>query len=284
MSFRADYHVHLEKGPYTQEWVGAFLAAGRRAGLSELGFSEHLHDLYEGPAVSGRWWEVETDPLDREHAHGWWRSRPRAHMDEYVNLVRGTPAQGLTVRLGLEVDYFAASEEPLRQLLAAYPLDYALGSVHWLGGWGFDHMDRLERWQGRDVDTVFRRYFALLVQAARSRLFDVIAHADVVKLAGYRPSFDLTPLYEEAARSFAEAGVAVEVSTAGLRRPVRELYPAEPFLHLCRAHGVPIVLSSDAHRPEDVARDIEAAVALARACGYTHTSRFVRREREEMPL
>lgn len=284
MNFRADYHVHLEKGPYTAEWLGQFVAAARRQGLHEMGLSEHLHDLYEGPAASGRWWEEETDPEDREFARAWWQARPRYHLDEYVALVRSARPEGLALRLGIEVDYFPSAAGPLRHLLAAYPWDYVLGSVHWLGGWGFDHLDRLESWQGRDVDAVYRRYGALLMEAAGSGLFDIMAHPDVIKLAGYRPSYDLTPWYDEVARAFAAAGVAVEVSTAGLRRPCAEIYPAEPFLRRCREHGVPITLASDAHRPEDVGRDLEAAVTMARRCGYTHACRFIRREREEMPL
>jgi histidinol-phosphatase (PHP family) len=201
-----------------------------------------------------------------------------------VSFVRAARLDGVTLRLGLEVDYFPRAEEGLRRLLAAYPLDFVLGSVHWLDGWGFDHLSRVERWQGRDVDEVYRRYFAELGRAARSGLFDVIAHPDLVKVAGHRPAFDPTPLYEEAARALAAAGVAAEVSTAGLRKPVHEIYPAEPFLRLLRQHDVPITLASDAHRPEDVGRDFAASVALARRCGYTRICRFVQRRREEVEL
>lgn len=284
MPFRADYHVHLERGPYRPEWLGAFVEAARQAGLQELGFSEHLHDFFEGSTVSGHWWEVDPDPEERAYAERWWRARPRYHLSQYVAFLREADPPDVTLRLGLEVDYFPGSETALRELLAAYPLDFVLGSVHWLGAWGFDHLDRLESWEGRDIDAVYRDYFARLIQAARSGLFDIMAHIDLVKLAGYRPSFDLEPLYEEAASAFAEAAVAVEVSTAGLRRPCREIYPAEAFLRRCHAHGVPIVFSSDAHRPEDVARDLEQAVALARSCGYTHTLRFNHRRPEAVPF
>lgn len=282
--FLADYHVHMEKGPLTTARRDAFIDAARRQGLAEMGFSEHICDFYEGQAACGRWWEVEGDPEDRRHAETWWRGRPRASMEEYVALIRSVQHTDIAVRMGLEVDFLPGQEEPQRRFLASFPLDYVLGSVHWLGAWGFDHLERLERWQGRDVDAAFRQYFDLLCRAARSGLFDIMAHVDVIKLAGYMPSYDLAPLYEEAARAFAESGVAVEVSTAGLRRPCREIYPAEPFLRLCRAYDVPIVISSDAHRPEDVGRDFPAAVELARRCGYSHTCRFVRRQREEVPL
>jgi histidinol-phosphatase (PHP family) len=284
LSCRVDYHVHLEHGPYAAAWLEEFLQIARQRGLQELGVSEHLCDFYEGQAASGRWWEVEPNAADREHARAWWRGRPRHHLDDYVAFVRGARPEGIALRLGLEADYFPGQEDPLGHLLGAYPWDYILGSVHWLGAWGFDHLSRLESWAGRDVDAVYRRYFALLSQAVRSGLFDVLAHPDLVKIAGYRPSFDLTPLYGETARALARAGVAVEVSTAGLRKPVHEIYPAEPFLRLCREHDVPITLASDAHQPAHVGWEAEAAVALARRCGYTHACRFVRRQREEMPL
>lgn len=284
MAFRADYHVHLENGSYASSWLEAFVATARQRGLQELGFSEHLHEFFEGQAACGRWWEVESDPVDREHARTWWEQSAHSHVDEYIAFVRSADPPGLTVRLGIEADYFPDREESLGAFLTAHPWDYVLGSVHWLGAWGFDWLERLHRWQGRDIDRVYREYFDLLIRAAGSGLFDVMAHADLVKIAGHRPSFDLTPVYEEAAQAFAQAGVAVEVSTAGLRRPVGETYPAEPFLCTCRAHGVPITLASDAHWPEEVGADLDVAIALARHCGYTHACRFVQRQREQVPL
>lgn len=282
MVFCADYHIHLENGPYTPEWLEAFLVSARRKDLQEVGFSEHLHDFYEGQQVAGRWWEEDPDPVEREYAERWWRARSRCSLEAYVAFIqRAREHSDLLLRLGLEVDYFPGREELLRRLLSAYPLDFVLGSVHWLGAWGFDHLNRLDRWRNRDVDAAFRQYFDLLCRAARSGLFDIMAHPDLIKLAGHRPSYDLRPLYEEAAWAFAEGGVAVEVSTAGLYRPVREIYPAEPFLRLCRDYGIPIVISSDAHRPEEVGRDREAALTLARRCGYSQVCRFVRRRREE---
>ncbi len=284
MGYRVDYHTHLEKGPYTAAWLDRFVAAARQKQLQELGTSEHLCDFYEGQAASGRWWQGEKEELDRQHAESWWRSRPRYHLDEYVSFIRSQRPQGLALRLGLEADYFPGSRETLAHLLAAYPWDYVLGSVHWLDGWGFDHMDRLERWEGRDVDAAYRRYFQLLAEAAGTGLFDSMSHPDLVKVAGQRPSFDLNPLYEETARALATAGVAVEISTGGLRKPMAELYPAEPFLRLCHSYGVPISLASDAHTPDDVGRDLDRAIELARRCGYTHACRFVRRQRELVAL
>jgi histidinol-phosphatase (PHP family) len=284
MPFLSDYHIHIEKGPYTPEWLAHFVAVARQRGLREMGLTEHLCDFHEGQEASGAWWEGEPDEVDREHARRWWQGRPRASLGEYVAFVQASHPQGVAVRLGVEVDYFPQAEDALRRLLAAYPFDFVLGSVHWLGGWGFDHLSRLERWQGRDVDRVYRRYFAELGRAARSGLFDVLAHVDLVKIAGHRPSFDLTPLYREAAQTIATAGVAVEVSTAGLRKPVHEIYPAEPFLRMLREHDIPITLASDAHRPEDVGGDFEAAVALARRCGYEAICTFSRRVRTERLL
>jgi len=284
MPFLADYHVHLEKGPYTPDWLGRFVTVARQRGLVELGFTEHLCDFYEGQEASGAWWAGAPEGEDRAYSRRWWQGRPRYSLDEYVALVKDAHPAGITLRLGVEVDYFPSAETSLRRLLAAYPFDLVLGSVHWLDGWGFDHLDRLERWQDRDVDMVYRRYFAELGRAAHSGLFDVLAHVDLIKVAGYRPSFDPTPLYAEAARAIAAAGVAVEVSTAGLRKPVHEIYPAEPFLRLLGEHGVPITLASDAHTPEDVGRDFDAAVDLARRCGYERVCRFSRRVRTQVLL
>ncbi len=159
-----------------------------------------------------------------------------------------------------------------------------LGSVHFLDDWAFDDPNLLERWDRTDVDAAWLRYFELVWDAAGSGLFDVMAHPDLVKKFGYRPAFDTSDLFDATAAAFARAGVAVEVSTAGLRKPVGELYPSTDFLAACARAGVSATLGSDAHHPDEVGFAFDVARTALLAAGYDRLVYFERRERREYPL
>src|SRR5680860_1915085 len=112
----------------------------------------------------------------------------------------------------------------IRDSLDSFPFDYVIGSVHFLDGWGFDDPRQRDTWTGRDIGEVYERYFELVAEAAETETFTILGHLDLVKKFGHRPERPLA----EAARSLVErvarTGVAVEVNTAGLRKPVAEAY------------------------------------------------------------
>ena len=168
-------------------------------------------------------------------------------------------------------------------LLEARDWDYVVGSVHFVGEHAVDH-DGYEVWDHRSQrpDELWRRYFRTLGEAARSGLFDILAHPDLVKYWGPtrpRPEGDLRHFYELAMDGIAESDVAIEVSTAGLRKPVREIYPARAFLEMCLEAGRPVALSSDAHRPEDLGYHYEQAVEFLQDLGVDRIAVFERGER-----
>jgi histidinol-phosphatase (PHP family) len=274
-----DYHMHLERGPWTLEWLRRFVAIARDRGLSEIGFSEHPHRFREWRAM----YPQEVPP--------WVDERCTERLDSYVRLIEEARRAGLPVKIGIEWDFIPGREAQIERALRAYPWDYAIGSIHWLppdksGGqwWDFDNPSRAAAWEDRDVLDAYRRYFRLLAEAARTRLFDFIGHADVIKVCGYRPAEDITDMYDEAAAAFAAAGVSAEINTAGWRKPVSEVYPAPPFLQAWRRAGVPILINSDAHVPEDVGRDFDRAVVFARKAGYTEVATFSSRTRQMIPI
>ncbi|HEY8598705.1 MAG TPA: PHP domain-containing protein [Thermomicrobiales bacterium] len=293
-----DYHMHLERGPFTPDWLDRFLAVARERGLAEIGISEHIYRFRESQAAYGAWWGADDmgsgaltpaappRPGTAAFAKKWWTERGDQTLHEYTGLVLGAAARGLPVRLGIEADYFPGAEGAIRTVLARAPFDYAIGSVHWIGSWGFDLLGVEGLWEGRDVDAMYREYFALLCHAARSGLFQIMAHPDLIKVMGHRPSaaLDLAALYAEVADVFAASDVAVEVSTAGFRKPVDELYPAAGLLRACFRRGVPLSLASDAHRPEDVGLDFDRALVFARECGYREVSVFAGGRRRAVPL
>jgi len=160
--------------------------------------------------------------------------------------------------------------------------------VHFLKDEAVD-MDEWGIWRtrGADPEKIWARYFETLAAAARSGLYDVMAHPDLVKVWGAErplPEGDLRRFYEPAVEAFADMDVAVEVSTAGLRKPVGERYPAEPFLAMCLEAGCPIALSSDAHYPRHVGFEYPSTVAWLADQGVRELSVFERRARRLEPI
>jgi histidinol-phosphatase (PHP family) len=270
-----DYHLHLrpddpDASPaeyFTSANVERYLEAAATAGIEELGVSEHVHRFTDALEI----WE-----------HPVWRVNARDDLSAYCEFVRSTP-----LRLGIEMDFVPGREDRIATMLDAHDFDYVVGSVHFLGDREVDG-DEYDIWLGGgDPDRIWRRYFETLAEAARSGLFDILAHPDLVKIWGAdrpRPERDPRFHYEPAIEAIAESGIAVEVSTAGLRRPVGELYPATRFAEMCVDAGAAFALSSDAHLPEDVGRDYDRALEAMSDWGIEEIAVFERRARRMEPL
>jgi histidinol-phosphatase (PHP family) len=270
-----DYHVHLRPDDldaaaeryFTPANVERYLEAAAKKGIEELGVSEHVYRFRQALDV----WD-----------HPFWAENAQDDLDAYVDFVRTTP-----LRLGLEMDYVPGREDRIANLLEARDFDYVLGSVHFVGDRAVDH-EGWDAWEARgDPDAVWRRYFDTLAEAARSGLFDILAHPDLVKVWGRaRPLPDRDPrfYYETAVEAIHESGIAVEVSTAGLRKPVGEIYPAPEFAAMCVEAGAPFALSSDAHLPEDVGHEYERAVEALHDWGVGEIAVFEHRDRRLEPV
>ena len=263
-----DYHMHL-RDPDGQidfgvEAVERFVERASERGVDEIGFTEHVYYFVQ----TRDFWRI---PYQTE--------RCSLDLDVYTEAVSEAKRQGLPVKLGLEVDWAGERADELAALLAGYPFDYLLCSVHWLaGGFGIDGAVGGGAWEQWPEEEVWSRYVAELSTAAASGNFDVLSHPDLAKIHGVRGSDDR---YEELAAAVDAAGVALEISTAGLRKPVAEIYPDPRLLRLSTA---PITLASDAHEPRRVGEDFERAIELARAHGRDTVSVFEARARRQEPL
>jgi histidinol-phosphatase (PHP family) len=188
------------------------------------------------------------------------------------------------VKLGLEVDFFPNTIEAVMSFLEPYPWDFLIGAVHWVGGWAVDYRPSSYEIARRGVRRAYEDYFEVETRLADSGAFDVIAHVDVIKLFGDVPETVPTDLYEPVVAAAVRTDTAVEVSSAGLRKPIGEVYPAPPFLEMFQRSGVPITIASDAHVAEDCGRGTDAAIDVAREAGYTEYLEFAERERVPRPL
>jgi histidinol-phosphatase (PHP family) len=231
-----DLHVHLRPDGPEHGAAEAFTAANAERyqevaaerGVEVLGVSEHVHRFRQALSV----WQ-----------HPFWRENAHDDLDEYCHFVR----QETSLSLGIEADFIPGAEDRMANLLEPHDFDYVIGSVHFLANSALDLEGDWDIWRSGDVEQVWTRYFETLGEAARSGLFDVLAHPDLVKVWGDPdrvPKRDLRFYYDRAMDGIADSDVAIEVSTAGWRKPVGEIYPARAFLEMCLEAGRPVALSS----------------------------------------
>ena len=262
---RADYHMHTRWCGHATGEMRDYVDAAVARGLAEIGFAVHLPITI--PIEQKLYLSPDEMPL---------------YVDEARRL-RDAYADRITVRIGGECDFAPGQEAEIEATIGAYPFDYVLGAVHFIDGWSHDSEAYRARWETADVAAVYRRYYELLGEAARSGYYDIVSHFDLVKKFGYRPAEDVTEAEAAAADAVAEAGMTVEINTAGWRKPVGEQYPSEKILRMLRERGVPICLGSDAHAPDHVAHEFDRAAALARQLGWTALARYERRTRTLAP-
>jgi len=163
--------------------------------------------------------------------------------------------------------------------------DYLIGSVHYLADkWDFDNPVWLGRWAETDVEEVWGQYWKTYEAMVRSGLFEIYAHADLIKKFGYRPEGNLRRFYDPVVNALSEQKATIEINTAGWHKPCEEQYPAEGFLSLCAEAGVSLIISSDAHAPSEVARDFGKAIGIAKTAGFTHTVSIKQGAKTELEL
>jgi histidinol-phosphatase (PHP family) len=253
-----DYHVHTKASPDATGEFSEFIREAEKKGIDEIGFSEHaiLHYERDYPYRS-------PDSMNK-------------YVQEFLEVKRKSE---IPVRLGAEVDFFPADVEEIRDFLEEYPFDYVIGSVHYLGSWNVDASRQAQEYSKRDILQVYEEYFATVRKLCRSKLFDVLGHADLIKIFGFKPNCNFDGILEDTARALAASDMCVEVNTSGLMRPCKEMYPSEQFLALLRKSRVPVTFGSDAHRPNDVGRRFDEAINLVKELGFKQACTFEARKR-----
>jgi histidinol-phosphatase (PHP family) len=267
-----DYHMHLagdddayDAASFSDEHIGRYVAAARERGIDEIGFTDHVFRFRE--------------------AHGWfdhplWQADAVAELAAYHAGVTAARDAGAPVKAGLEVDWLSGRAADIRAAVDGYEWDYLLGSVHWVDGLAVD-WELAPIWERYAAADVWRLYTNELCAAAASGIYDSMSHPDLAKVFGQRPP-EPERLYAEIADAFAAAGVCAEVSTAGYRRQLGELYPSPVLLRMLCERGVPVTLGSDAHAPEGVGRDFLRALGELRQAGYRTLTAFDRRQRRQV--
>ena len=258
-----DYHLHT---PLCKHAVGRpleYVEAAKKSGITEIGFADHnpMPEPFDD-------WRMAADQLPA-----------------YLDFVAEARVSGFPVRLGLECDFIPGYESWIERLAGQAPWDYLIGSVHYIApGWDVDNPKYLKRFVEFPVEEIWDLYWKQYVACIETRLFDFVAHPDLPKKFGYRPSGDLQRYYEPAIAALVRHNIGYEINTAGLRKGAGEVYPAYRFIELAAKANVPVIINSDAHAPEEVGYQFDLAQRLARNAGYSRTVRFAERKRIEIDL
>jgi len=258
LAIMVDYHIHtiLSDGKSTHE---EYLQYALKSGLQEIGFSDHI--CLKFPE---------------------WATR-KAHFEKMKSIILDLKQRKnlpFSIKFGIEADYFRGQDKAIRKSIAFFPVDYVIGSVHYIGDWNFD--TNPADYKNLDIDRFYKDYFQLLQECAKSKLFDILGHIDIPKKFGYYPTFNLTPLYEKTAEIFAQSNSVFELNTSGLDRSCKEFYPSDEFIKICFNHNVPVTLGSDAHRANHMGKYFSQAVEKLKSTGYRKIAVFTQRNRDYM--
>ncbi len=290
-----DYHVHL--WPHEEvadplelklERLACYCERAARNGVEEIALTEHFFRFSAGRAVVDGFWEESGDPVLAANMAAYFDHHATADLDAYVEAAQAAKDAGLPVVIGLEVDYYPGRMDAVARLLSGYPFDVLLGSVHWLDAWLFDDIESplaQAQWGRRGIEATWRAYTDALGELAASGAVDVLAHPDLVKVAGHRPDDGLRRECEaRIAEAAASCGLAAELSSAGWRKPAGEAYPSASLLALFASAGVPLTTASDTHGDGRVAERAGELGAMAGAAGYRTLRAFRRRVGHDIAL
>jgi len=250
-----DLHNHTPLCNHAQGEIDDYINAAIKSGDSYFGFSDHAPMDFD-PKYRMKFSEMQNYERDVLNAK-----------EKYKDKIE--------ILLGYEVDYLKNHMD--KRVLNAN-VDYLIGSVHFLEGWGFDNPEFIGRWETQDIDEIWQKYFDTIEEMANSRLFDIVGHLDLIKVFKFMPKGNINKMAENALIAIKKAGMVLELNMSGYRKPVHEAYPSPSLVKQAYEFGIPITFASDAHEPEQVSLFEKEIVQMAKDIGYTECAYFKNRK------
>ncbi len=252
-----DIHNHTKLCNHASGEMDEFVAKAIKNETKYFGFSDHA------PMNFDKKYRMSFDDIPL------YESKVLALREKYEKEV--------DILLGYEVDYLP---DYMNERVLKAKVDYLIGSVHFLNGWGFDNPEFIKDYKNRDLDTLWADYFAAIKDMAKSGLFDIVGHIDLMKLFNYLPKKDIRSIAKDAIKAIKDADMTVELNSAGLRKPCKEIYPGEKLMELISEYDIPVTFGSDAHKPDDVGASSAKILEMAKRFGYKKCAIFKNRDRE----
>ena len=280
---KIDYHMHFEYGDYNFDWVEKFFDAAKLRGLDEIGITEHSHTFPEFKSLYYDDLILDDSPVGT-FQQTWLKTNKFKHtLKDYFDFMNELK-KNHAVKIGIEVCNFQ-NQSAVKKILDAWDFDYIIGSVHFLNGWGYDASKIKDEWTRRDLREIYEIYTSEVEKLAASKIYDVIGHPFNIRLFKNFPAFDVTEYLERVAVAMKKNNLAVDVNTGTkYRYPVGEISPYADFMKIAAQFDLPIIISSDAHQPEDCGRFCDEAVNYVKSFGYEKILTFNKRQRNAVDI
>ncbi|HNX23224.1 MAG TPA: histidinol-phosphatase HisJ family protein [Spirochaetota bacterium] len=260
-----NYHNHTILCGHATGEMDEYIKRAVEYGLKEFGFSDHapvpLH-LRDGISMSP------------EDVPGYVNSII-VKKEKYKNII--------DIKLGFEID-FPFFDTLQSSYLTDPGIDFIIGSTHYMGDWGVDNPAEISRYDERDIDDIYKDYYRLIEGLVDARFCDIVGHFDLIKKFGHRSKRSMNPVIRRIAAKMSANGIAAEINTSGLRKPVHEIYPSDEIIDILFRENVPVTLGSDSHSPDDVCSGYPYAIEKLKSAGYRKISGFTQRKRHELQL
>ena len=252
-----DLHNHTLMCNHAEGSIDEYIIQAINSGTKIFGFSEHAPMNFD-----------EKYRINFEQ------------MSEYENLILQAKEKykdKIEILLGYEVDYIAGH---IDQRVLNAKVDYLIGSVHFIDKWGFDNPEFIGEYESENIDEIWQKYFDAIEQMAKSKLFDIVGHVDLIKVFKFMPNKNILDIAKNALLAIKKADMVLEINMAGYRKPVKEAYPSLELLKEAYSLDIPITFSSDAHAPKQVSMFEREIVTMAKSVGYKKCAFFRNRNRE----
>jgi histidinol-phosphatase (PHP family) len=254
-----DLHNHTPLCNHAEGTINEYIQSAIKSHTKVFGFSDHA-------------------PMDFDPKYRMKFEDMKGYEKEVLNAKEQFKNE-IEVLLGYEVDYIKGHMD--KRVLNA-DVDYLIGSVHFIEGWGFDNPEFIGKWDEQDIDEIWQKYFDTIEEMANTKLFDIVGHLDLIKVFKFMPKGNIVKMAFKALLAIQASGMVLELNVAGYRKKVKEPYPSRELLEVAFTLNIPITFSSDAHKPEQIALFNEEIVGIARSVGYTKCSYFIKRQRREI--
>jgi len=254
---RIDLHNHTTRCNHAEGTVDEYIQRAIALGIDIYGFSEHA-------------------PMDFDEKYRLQFEEMQAYTDDILN-AKEKYKDDIDILLGYEVDWLQGH---MSDKVLNADVDYLIGSVHFIDKWSFDNPEFIGGWENKDIDEIWKAYFEATEAMAKSGLFDVVGHLDLIKVFKFMPKQDVRLLAKDVLRGIKKSNMVMEINTAGLRKPIGEMYPSRALLEEAYTLDIPITFSSDAHAVEQIGLGYDLATTLAKDIGYTKAVTFQGRDKQ----
>lgn len=252
---RIDLHNHTTRCNHAEGSMESYIERAIELGINIYGFSEHA------PMDFDSYYRLKFDEMQN-------------YEKDVLNLKEKYKNE-IEILLGYEVDYLKGYMD---ERVLNSNVDYLIGSVHFLDKWGFDNPEFIGAWKSRNIDDIWQEYFDSIEAMAKTGYFDIVGHFDLIKVFKFMPKKDIRSMATDALKAIKQSNMVLELNGAGLRKPIKEIYPSQMLLEVAYELNIPITFSSDAHAVEQVGFGYHEVVTLAQKVGYKKVVTFRQKE------